>query len=145
MSEVPQSLVSSHSSATMATLILFSGLKATRDSESILISGATFQYKDTIKAIYGAKWDPQGKAWRLPLDADLSSLTPPPPPPPSARELQARADYYISDAYLRRVCGSKNGRCCSEATTKLDDFNPQGPMWYVCKRHGSHKSDYDGT
>lgn len=121
------------------------GLFAQTTSEAIEIRGQTFDSKDRLKAL-GARWNAQKKVWALPLGTDLSSLALPPPPPPSARELQARADYFISDAYLRRVCGrNKNGRCCSEATTKLDDFNPQGPMWYVCKRHGSHKSDYDGT
>lgn len=130
----------------MATLQLYSGLKATQAEDVILLSGKTFDYKDLIKSIPGAKWDAQNKLWRLPLGSDLSPLVPPPPPPPSAAMRQAIADYYISDAYLRRVCGrNKNGRCCSEATTRLDDFNPQGPMWYVCAKHGEHKSSYDGT
>ena len=127
----------------MATLQLYSGLKATQAEDAILLSGKTFDYKDLIKSIPGAKWDAQQKLWRLPLGSELSPLV---PPPPSAAMRQAMADYYISDSYLRRVCGrTRHGQCCSEATTKLDDFNPQGPMWYVCTKHGNYKSDYDGT
>jgi hypothetical protein len=121
------------------------GLLATTTSESIEITGRTFDSKERLKAL-GAKWAPQKKAWTLPLGSDLSSLTLPPPPPLSASMRQQIADYYISDSYLRRVRGrSRHGRCCSEASTKLDEDNPQGPMWYVCSKHGNYKSDYDGT
>jgi hypothetical protein len=129
----------------MTSVTLNYGLLATTTAESIQITGRTFDSKDRLKAL-GAKWNAETKAWALPLGTDLSSLLPPPPKPISAAMRQQMADYYISDSYLRRVIGrSRHGRCCSEATTKLDDFNPQGPMWYVCKTHGNYKSDYDGT
>lgn len=121
------------------------GLVLKRLQDGLEISGRTYDWRETLKAL-GGKWNPQNKTWVLPLDADLSSLAPPPPPPISAAMRRQMEDYYISDAYLRRVSGrTRHGRCCSEAETKLDDFNPQGPMWYVCKKHGNYKSDYDGT
>jgi hypothetical protein len=121
------------------------GLVATPTHDGIEISGQTFHSRDRLKAL-SAKWSAEKKAWLLPLGSDLSSLALPPPKPISEAMRQQMADYCISDAYLRRVIGrSRHGRCCAEATTKLDDFNPQGPMWYVCTKHGKYKSDYDGT
>ena len=118
------------------------GLRATTTCEGIEVSGKTFDSKDRLKAL-GAKWKAETKVWVLPLGTDISSLM---PPPISASMRQQMADYFISDSYLRRVSGrSRHGRCCSEAKTKLDDFNPQGPMWYVCAKHGNYKSNYDGT
>jgi hypothetical protein len=129
----------------MSSTILNYGLLATATTESIQITGRTFDSKDRLKAL-GAKWKADTKAWVLPLGTDLTSLLPPPPPPISASMRQQMTDYFISDSYLRRVSGrSRHGRCCSEAKTKLDDFNPQGPMWYICKTHGDYKSNYDGT
>ncbi len=126
----------------MTTVTLNYGLLATTTPEFIEITGRTFDSKERLKAL-GAKWAPEKKAWTLPLDSDLSSLA---LPPMTASMRQQIADYYISDTYLRRMRGrSRNGRCCAEASTKLDDDNPQGPMWYVCSKHGNYKSDYDGT
>ena len=126
----------------MTTVQLKYGLVAKTTPDSIEITGRTFDSKDRLKAL-GAKWNAEKKAWVLSRDADLSSLE---LPPVSASMRQQMADYSISDSYLRRVIGrSRHGRCCSEAKTKLDDFNPQGPMWYVCEKHGNYKSDYDGT
>lgn len=126
----------------MTSVQLNFGLLATTTAESIEITGRTFDSKDRLKAL-GAKWNAEKKAWLLPLGSDLSSLE---VPPLSASMRQQIADYTISDAYLRRVRGrSRHGRCCAEAKTKFDDFNPQGPMWYVCEKHGNYKSDYDGT
>ena len=121
------------------------GLSLLRTPEGLEIGGKTFHRKDVLKSL-GGRWNVEKKVWMLPLDADLTSLRPPPPPPISAAMRQQMADYYISDNYLRRVSGrSRHGRCCSEATTKLDNFNPQGPMSYVCAKHGTYKSAYDGA
>lgn len=129
----------------MASIQLNFGLLAKTTSECIEITGRTFDSKERLKAL-GAKWNAEKKVWVLPLGSDLSSLELPPPAPLSTSMRQQIADYTISDAYLRRVRGrSRHGRCCTEAETKLDDFNPQGPMWYVCQKHGNYKSDYDGT
>lgn len=126
----------------MATTQLNYGLMATTTPESIEITGRTFDSKDRLKVL-GAKWNAAKKAWVLPLGSDLSSLQ---PPLLSASMRQQMADYTISDAYLQRVRGrTRHGRCCSQATCKLDEVNPQGPMWYVCAKHGNYKSDYDGT
>lgn len=116
------------------------GLNAKTTPEGIEISGKTFDNKERLKLL-GAKWNGEKKVWVLPLDSDLSSLK---VPPISASMRQQIADYAISDAYLRRG-RSRHGRCCSAATTKFDDYNPQGPLWYVCETHGTYKSDYDGT
>lgn len=130
------------SNVKMATVALNYGLVAKTTTEAIEITGRTFDSKERLKAL-GAKWNAEKKTWVLPLGTDLSSLE---VPPMSASMRQQIADYYISDGYLRRAIGrSRHGRCCSSATTKLDDVNPQGPMWYVCAKHGNYKSDYDGT
>lgn len=130
----------------MASVVLNYGLLATTTAESIEISGRTFDSKERLKAL-GAKWNAEKKAWLLPLGTDLSSLALPPPPPLSASMRQQIADYHLELSYRRfgGVTRSRHGRCCAAAKTKLDDFNPQGPMWYVCEKHGNYKSDYDGT
>jgi hypothetical protein len=124
------------------------GLTVTSGLEGLEVSGKTFDYKDQLKAL-GGKWNPSRKIWTLPSGTDLSALQPLRQQRQisvSASMRQQIADYYISDSYLRRVTGrSRHGRCCSEATTKLDEDNPQGPMWYVCMKHGNYKSNYDGT
>lgn len=123
--------------------LLIDGMVIKRTDEYSEISGRTYDSRELLKA-RGGKWHPQSKTWRFPPETDFSDLKLPPPPPPSARELQARADYYISDAYLRRVVPRRRD-CCKKCTREFDDFNPQGPMWYVCPDHGKWKSDYDGT
>lgn len=123
------------------------GLTMHKTDEGFEISGQTFHSRDKLKAL-GGKWNAEKKVWILPLTADLSSLVAvqQPAPPISEAMRQQMADYYISDAYLRRVIGrSRHGRCCSAAKTEFDEYNPQGPMWYVCDKHGRYKSDYDGT
>ena len=124
----------------MATIQLYPGLQATQTEDAILLSGKTFEFKEQIKSISAAKWDAGKKLWRLPLGSDLSPLLPPPSPLISASMQQ------IANTYLRRISiRTSHGRCCSEATAKFDDFNPQGPMWYVCAKHGNYKSHYNGT
>jgi hypothetical protein len=117
------------------------GLLATTTSEFIEITGRTFDSKERLKAL-GAKWVPEKKAWTLPLGSDLSSLA---LPSVSASMRQQIADYMLESQLLRVRYRSRHGRCCQEASTKLDEDNPQGPMWYVCSKHGNYKSDYDGT
>lgn len=124
------------------------GLTVTSSLEGLEVSGKTFDYKDQLKAL-GGRWNPSRKIWILPVGADLSVLQPlqqeQPKPVPANMQKQI-ADYMNSYSHLRGVrLRSRHGRCCSEATTKLDDINPQGPMWYVCAKHGNYKSDYDGT
>jgi hypothetical protein len=126
----------------MATT-LRNGLVLTKTPEGLEISGRTYDAREYLKS-KGGKWNPQTKAWLFHADTDFSELALPPPPKPSARELQARADYFISDAYLHRA-SRRNRECCSQCRRELDDFNPQGPMWYVCPTHGKWKSSYDGT
>jgi hypothetical protein len=103
----------------------------TLDDGRIQVSGATFPIRDQIKA-RGGRWDPAARVWTLPAGADTAFDAPPPPPPPVTR---------AGPVYVRR---DRSGRCCSAATTAFDDVNPQGPMWYHCKVHGSCKSSWAG-
>lgn len=99
----------------------------------IQLSGATFEIRDQIKA-RGGRWDPVARVWTLPAGTDTNFVDPPPPPPPPPTAAPA-------PLFVRR---NRLGRCCSAATTRLDDANPWGPMWYDCKTHGSYKSTYTG-
>lgn len=111
---------------------LLYGLVATTTTglDDILITGNTYNCREVLKSL-GAKWSPEQKAWKLPSGTDLSALRPPPPPPqPRFQPLPSRA--------------IRGGRCCSRASAKLDDENPQGPLWYICPVHGTYKSCYTG-
>lgn len=95
------------------------------------LGGATFAVRDQIKA-RGGRWDPAARVWTLPAGTDTTFEAPPPPPPPPPA---------AAPVYVRR---DRAGRCCRAATVSLDAENPQGPLWYHCKLHGSCKSSYTG-
>ena len=101
----------------------------------IQVSGATFPVRDQIKA-RGGRWDPAARAWTLPAGTNTVFAAPAVVAPPPAVSLAVAAAVYV-----RR---DRSGRCCSGATTALDAENPQGPLWYHCKVHGSCKSSYTG-
>jgi hypothetical protein len=109
------------------TIPLRYGLFATPGTEGIEISGQTFAAKFTLKQM-GAKWNAGTKTWVFPTGTDLSSLQLPPPPPPQKK---------LKKVFRTWVCGKKEAR--------LDPYNPQGPMIWVCDCCGTYKSDYDGT
>jgi hypothetical protein len=113
----------------------YPGLQVEQTDAGYRVSGKTFNYKELIKAIPGAKWNAAEKAWTLPSDAQLFTLQRPIP-----RREVIQPNMWAFDR-LRDV---RRRECCSKCTRKLDDFNPQGPMWYVCPVHGSWKSDYTG-
>ena len=48
-------------------------LTFTTNETSLIVGGATFFIKETLK-LHGAKWDPQLGAWSLPIALDSSSL-----------------------------------------------------------------------
>lgn len=104
----------------------------------IQISGKTFDHKDKIKAIAGAKWNPAEKCWTVPVGSNISALMDP------------SVKYVYRDpgpnmwAY-DRMRDVRRRECCKKCTREFDDFNPQGPMWFVCPDHGKWKSDYDGS
>lgn len=107
---------------------LLYGLVATITLDGISITGNTYNCRDLLKSL-GAKWSSQEKAWKLPYGTDLSDLRPPPPP--------RRFQPLPAKAY-------RGGPCCGHAKPKLDDENPQGPLWYICPVHGTWKSCYTG-
>ncbi|MDR3022222.1 MAG: DEAD/DEAH box helicase [Clostridiales bacterium] len=49
-------------------------LTATKKSQSIIVSGSTFFYKDTIKEIEGRKWDSMTKSWIVPLNGNSLNI-----------------------------------------------------------------------
>jgi hypothetical protein len=53
-------------------------LKAETTDEGIVITGRTFDAKEMLKQM-GARWNPEKKAWVLPVGTDLTDLILPPP------------------------------------------------------------------
>lgn len=106
------------------------GLLLFKQSDCFEIKGQTYDNRDLLKSL-GAKWNPERKAWILPLTTDLSSLKLPPPPP---RQTPVRK---LKKVFRTWICDKKQAQ--------LDPYNPQGPMIWVCSCCGTYKSDYDGT
>lgn len=120
---------------------LVNGLYAEISSEGIFISGKTFDNKDMLKQMK-AVWVPEVKKWKLPPGTDLQPLRPQVPMrtqvpmrPPEARVRQI-------NIYADRP--RRYGACCAKCKTAFDNYNPQGPLWYICPDHGKWKSDYTG-
>ena len=113
------------------------GLNVEQGTENIRISGSTFDHKDKIKAIAGAKWNPAEKCWTVPLGSDLSTLIRP-------VERYMYRDPGPNMWVFDRLRDVRRRECCSKCKREFDDFNPQGPMWFVCPVHGKWKSDYTG-
>ncbi len=97
-----------------------------------VITGKTFEWKDKIKAMEGARWNAADKVWNIPLTTNIDSLqgdvllemhkrrdAPPPPKPiPSY------------------------GQCCEKAVFKYE--YEQGPTYYLCEVHGRRPTTKKG-
>lgn len=97
-----------------------------KDEKSHIISGSTYEWKDAIKALEGARWSREEQVWRIPLATNMEPLL---------------------EAYERHIDATvpKRGRCCDKA--KL--WSPNGGFdtsvegwWFasltcVCEKHGS--------
>lgn len=114
------------------------GLNVEQSTENIRISGSTFDHKDKIKAIAGAKWNPAEKCWTVPIGSDLSALIQP------VVQYRPAKDPGPNMWAFDRLRDVRRRECCSKCKREFDDFNPQGPMWFVCPVHGKWKSDYTG-
>lgn len=114
------------------------GLKLTRLQEGLEISGRTFDWREKLKSL-GGRWNPEKKTWLLPADADITDLKQPVYVP------VPREPYTPNMWAFDRLRDRRRRECCKNCKREFDEFNPQGPMWYVCSTHGKWKSDYDGT
>ena len=112
------------------------GLVLHKTQEGLQISGRTYEVREYLKS-KGGKWNPQAKAWLFSAETDFSDLKMPPPPPPKPYE----PNMWVFD----RLRDKRRRECCSQCKREFDEFDPQGPMWYVCPTHGKWKSDYSGT
>jgi hypothetical protein len=126
---------------------LINGLVAEFYPDGILISGRTFDSKDVLKAL-GGVWSPPLKKWKLPLTADLSSLTPQIPSqsqPQNQPQRQIRVNQYEPNMWVYdRMRDRGRRQCCSQCKTEFDKVRPDGPLWFVCPQHGKWQSDYTG-
>jgi len=98
------------------------GLVIQAEQTSYRISGNTYAFKDAIKALPGATWNPAEKAWRVPLATDLAPL-------------QAAV---AADAACWKVPFKQpHGRCCAAAVVTYDvPGRFDGPYYYLCQQHG---------
>lgn len=112
---------------------LAKGLFMKQTPEGLEISGKTYDNRDLLKSL-GGKWNAEKKVWVLPLTANVELLRQPPPPPAPAPVPRPVPRQKVFRTW---ICGNKKA--------KLDPYNPQGPMIWVCSCCPTYKSDYDGT
>lgn len=107
-------------------------LHITKEETVWKITGDTFRWKDKIKALYGAKWWPSDRSWRVPLTTDITAfeedvvLTEVEDAEEMRRWKAAVAAKPALPAY---------GQCCAKA--KIVEEYWQGPMHYSCTEHGA--------
>lgn len=103
-------------------------LTISNDSVDHIIGGATYQWKDAIKALKGAKWSPAERIWRIPMSTDIAELV------------------NAYNKHLEDTMHPHYGVCCTLA--KLEDEYYMGPLCYRCPKHGtrghSKKAGYTG-
>jgi urease accessory protein UreH len=122
-------------------------------------TGDTYNFRDLIKALTGARWVAAEKTWTAPASSDLTAIR--------ARmdEHAASTAFWAAEAAKRAYlsqpretwtkeqwqsyCASwprRRGnidRCCSHATS-FTQYDYQGPTCYDCPRHGKTYNSYCG-
>ena len=132
-------------------------LQITETESGYTFSGDTYEYRDLIKALPGAKWVPAEKVWTAPKAADLAAI--------KERMEMLKASYESAaywaakNAHLRlpreewtkeqwrNYCIDWNkrgspGKCCKNATA-FEQYE-QGPICWRCERHGDTISNWTG-
>lgn len=108
-----------------------------KDGTDHIIKGKTFDWKDKIKALAGARWSPDEKAWRVPLSTNIDDFV------DDVVLTQAEYEQELKEARKRfeaRI--PEYGRCCAEA--KIEEEYWQGPMYYQCPKHGKRPTSKKG-
>ena len=130
-------------------------------------SGDTFNFRDLIKALPGARWVPAEKIWTAPATSDLTAIR------ARMAEQAASIAYWAAEAakwdflrtpreewtkeqwdrYVQRTYfgGGLHGsrrrgnieQCCSHAKM-FTQYDIQGPTCYDCPRHGKTYNSYCG-
>ena len=127
-------------------------------------SGDTFNFRDLIKALPGARWVPAEKVWTAPASSDLTAIR------ARMAEQAASIAYWAAEAakwdflrtpredwtkgqwdrYVQRTYfggqSRRRGnieRCCSHAKM-FTQYDIQGPTCYDCPRHGKTYNSYTG-
>lgn len=112
-------------------------LKAERTDEGIVITGRTFDSKDLLKGM-GARWNPERKAWVLPVDTDLSDLRLPPPekkPRVKKEPVEQPKPWWFCGCPGARIVSMKSQmHSCQACTTRM---NPHDPTRGTCFLRGS--------
>lgn len=123
-------------------------------------SGDTYNFKDLIKALPGAKWVPATKTWTAPKGADLAAIRArlAEQAAATAASLKFWEEARAATAHLSRpreewtraqwraFCASKRGNhgpCCSAAKA-FTQYDAQGPICYRCEKHGETYNSYCG-
>ncbi len=120
-------------------------------------SGDTYNFRDLIKALPGARWAPATKTWTAPKGADLSAIRARLAEHEASRA--AWAEIAKKNAYLRlpreewtkeqwqeyRLNWNKRGsvgKCCKHAVA-FEEYE-QGPICYRCEKHGVTHNNWTG-
>ena len=133
-------------------------LQITTEGGLLRFSGDTFGYKDMIKALPGARWEPAQKVWTASAVSDLTAIK-------ARQEVLRSSDeshaYWAKrNAYLKKpreewtkeewgiyradwVKRGKTEKCCALAVA-FEQYE-QGPICWRCERHGETISNFCGT
>lgn len=117
-------------------------LQIVNEGATLRFSGDTFDYKDLIKALPGAKWDPAAKVWTAPATADLTAIRAYKPQPwkPRTREEWTKEEW--RDYCLKWNKRGSPGKCCKNASA-FEQYE-QGPTCWRCALHGETISSWTG-
>lgn len=136
-------------------------LQIVTEGATLKFSGDTYNFKDLIKALPGARWVAAEKLWAAPsAGADLTAINERMASYEHDRAFwanavaaNAAATAHLSRpreewtaAQWRAFCASKRGNhgpCCSGAKP-FTQYDAQGPTCYRCERHGETYNSYCG-
>lgn len=115
------------------------------EGATLKFSGDTYNFRDLIKALPGARWVAAEKVWAAPsAGADLTAIK-----ERMASYEHDRAFWTAAIAanatvniHLSRPRGNK-GPCCSKAKA-FTQYDAQGPICYRCEKHGETYNSYCG-
>jgi hypothetical protein len=112
-----------------------------KDGADHIIKGKTFDWKDKIKALAGARWSPAEKAWRVPLSTNIDDFVDDVVLTQVEYEAQLK-EWAKQAAEARKNYVPPYGECCKEAKIKEEYW--QGPMFYLCPKHGKRPTSERG-
>jgi hypothetical protein len=136
-------------------------LQIVTEGTTLKFSGDTYNFRDLIKALPGARWVAAEMVWTAPVGADLTAIKARMAEYEHSRAFWANA--IAATAHLSRpreewtraqwraFCArprargesGNHGPCCSGAKP-FTQYDAQGPTCYRCEKHGETINCYSG-